>query len=60
MHCRKLSIILYKRWTVGESDSRLSRARRLHCHYANGPDKIILTESVAKGDRFCNDLPAGR
>ena len=47
-------------WTVGESDSRLSRARRLHCHYANGPDKIILTESVAFGDRFCNDLPAGR
>ena len=32
-------------WTVGESDSRLSRARRLHCHYANSPDNIILTKS---------------
>jgi hypothetical protein len=26
-----------KWWTVGESNSRLSHAKRLHCPYANGP-----------------------
>ena len=31
----KLKSLLW--WTVGESDSRLSDANRLHYHYANGP-----------------------
>ena len=26
-----------KMWTMGESNSRSPRARRVHCHYANGP-----------------------
>ena len=29
-------------WTVGESDSRLPDANRLHYHYANGPQIFLL------------------
>jgi hypothetical protein len=25
-------------WTMGESNSRLPDANRMHCHYANGPE----------------------
>lgn len=32
-------------WTMGESNSRLSDANRLHCHYANGPSKVVLGRS---------------
>ena len=38
------SLRFSKMWTVGESDSRLPDANRMHCHYANGP--LMSDESL--------------
>lgn len=50
-------------WTMGESNSRLSDANRLHCHYANGPyataeDPRFLKcfKSLSMADRFFHDF----
>ena len=30
---------------MGESNSRLPDANRMHCHYANGPPKKLITNA---------------
>ena len=30
---------IFHLWTWGESDSRIPRARRAHCHYVTGPNR---------------------